>query len=169
VKIVSYERARDLVRQEPVLFAEIVGEAPDAQSLELHVMQRSGTALYEAERTDTGPVPKDSVHGLVSEVAAARHVRYAAIYRAGEHWPPPPWTSAGRIGGLGRNVGGADRALRAVAGTLLLAAALSGSTSGSTRAVLLAISGIALATALTRFCPLNAALGIDTRHLGPMR
>lgn len=89
VNFVSFERAKELVRHEPVVFAEIMSERPDAESLELHVMYRYGVRLHEAERDDTGPVPKGSVRDVVARVAAARDVRYATIYQAEEQWPPP--------------------------------------------------------------------------------
>ena len=63
------------------------------------------------------------------------------------------------------NVGGADRALRAVAGPALLALGYARLGGGSGRLPgLLAMLGGALITetAITRVCPLNEAMGIDT-------
>ncbi|WP_420128595.1 YgaP family membrane protein [Longimicrobium sp.] len=63
------------------------------------------------------------------------------------------------------NVGGADRALRAVAGPALLALGYSRWGGGSGKlAGLLAMLGGALITetAITRVCPLNEAMGVDT-------
>ena len=63
------------------------------------------------------------------------------------------------------NVGGTDRALRSIAGPALLSLGLTrlGARSGRL-AGLLAIVGGALITetAITRVCPLNEALGVDT-------
>jgi hypothetical protein len=58
VGLVDPERAKELVRREPVVFAEIMSEGTGEQVLELHVMRPSGNGLYEEERDDTGPVPE---------------------------------------------------------------------------------------------------------------
>lgn len=63
------------------------------------------------------------------------------------------------------NVGGADRALRAVAGPALLALGYGRWGGGGGRLTgLLAMLGGALITetAITRVCPLNEAMGVDT-------
>jgi len=66
-----------------------------------------------------------------------------------------------------RNVGGLDEGIRITLGPLLLVAAV-GSLLGSLRlrpAVALgafAVGGVLTATGLTRSCPANRALGIDT-------
>lgn len=66
-----------------------------------------------------------------------------------------------------RNVGGVDRAVRLAIGAVLpLAAALAPMGSGW-RVVAGTVGGIALATALGGYCPLNQLLGVDTAH-GPL-
>ncbi|GGI06200.1 YgaP family membrane protein [Egicoccus halophilus] len=64
------------------------------------------------------------------------------------------------------NVGDTDQRLRFVGGTALLAAALGplGARRGQLAGLLALVSGaLVLESAVTRTCPLNAALGIDTR------
>lgn len=90
---VNHERAKELVRKEPVVFAEIMGEGMGEQSLEVHVMRPGADGLYEVERDDTGPVPGETVQALVARIAAAHRCRYATIYPAEDHWPPP-WASS---------------------------------------------------------------------------
>ena len=65
---------------------------------------------------------------------------------------------------LERNVGGLDRLLRAVVGTLLVAVAVDAAIDGRrTVSLAVGVAGAALlVNAATRFCGLNAALGIDT-------
>jgi len=68
---------------------------------------------------------------------------------------------------LPRNVGGRDRQLRFVAGTLLVvlgvAALVAGTGLGGTLAVMLAAGGAALLfNAVTQRCLMNRLLGIDT-------
>jgi hypothetical protein len=89
VDFVNRERAKELVRREPVVFAEIMGEVMGAPSLEVHVMRPTATGLHEVERDDTGPVAGETVDELVARIAAARGVRYATIYPAEDSWPPP--------------------------------------------------------------------------------
>ena len=89
VEFVSRERATELVRSEPVVFAEIMGEATGAPSLEVHVMRPTRRGLHEVERDATGPVPGETVPELVARIAAARGARYATIYPAEDRWPPP--------------------------------------------------------------------------------
>ena len=63
-----------------------------------------------------------------------------------------------------RNVGGLDRALRAVIGVVLLAVAIDAAIDGR-RAVSVGLTAVSvglLVNVLTRFCGLNAVLGIDT-------
>jgi hypothetical protein len=60
------------------------------------------------------------------------------------------------------NVGGADRAFRAGLGTALLSIGLAGSVESRWRAALIGVGSIALITAAARYCPLNAAVGVDT-------
>jgi hypothetical protein len=88
VAFVAPERAKDLVRGEPVVFAEIVGDGGDESSLEVHVLRRAGHYIYEIERDDTGPIPGETVQALVARIAAAHHCRYATIYPAEDRWPP---------------------------------------------------------------------------------
>ncbi|MFC4171612.1 DUF2892 domain-containing protein [Microvirga sp. GCM10011540] len=60
------------------------------------------------------------------------------------------------------NVGGVDRVVRAGLGTALVSAGLASSMDGMWRAALIGAGSIALITAATQYCPLNAAAGIDT-------
>ncbi len=62
-----------------------------------------------------------------------------------------------------KNVGPADRAIRIVAGILLLA--LFGITSGGVRWVLLVLGAILIVTGIVRVCPLYMPFGIDTNKL----
>jgi hypothetical protein len=86
---VDPERAKDLVRSEPVVFAEIVGRAGSDPCLEVHVLRRVGRSLYEIERDDTGPVPGETVEALIARIAAVHGCRYATLYEAEDRWPPP--------------------------------------------------------------------------------
>ncbi len=63
-----------------------------------------------------------------------------------------------------RNVGGLDRKLRGLAGTLLLVAGLGAFVSGlGTVGAVAALTGVGLLfNAVTGFCVMNALLGIDT-------
>ncbi len=61
-----------------------------------------------------------------------------------------------------QNVGGMDRTARFVIGIVLLAVALFAPAAMGWRIVALIIAVIALVTATTRYCPVNAAIGIDT-------
>ena len=88
VAFVDPESAKDLVRGEPVVFAEIVGQGSDERSLEVHVLRRAGHYIYEVERDDTGPIPVETVHALVARIAAVHHCRYATICPAEDRWPP---------------------------------------------------------------------------------
>ncbi|HEU0012697.1 MAG TPA: DUF2892 domain-containing protein [Longimicrobium sp.] len=70
------------------------------------------------------------------------------------------------------NVGGADRTVRMVAGPALLALGFTRWGGGAGRlAGLLAMLGGALITetAITRVCPLNEALGVDTAGMPRLR
>ena len=60
------------------------------------------------------------------------------------------------------NVGGADRTIRAAIGTVLAAEAIVAPMSPGRRLALLAPAGIAFFTVLSRYCPLNDAIGLDT-------
>ncbi len=60
------------------------------------------------------------------------------------------------------NVGGADRSLRTGLGTALVTAGLTSSTDARWRAALIGIGSVALITAATQYCPLNAAVGLNT-------
>lgn len=95
VDFVPAERARTLVRVEPVVFAEIMGEGIDQKALEVHVMRPGRDGAYEEERDDTGPVAGENVQGLVARIAAAHGCRYATICLAEDRWPPA-WASEAR-------------------------------------------------------------------------
>jgi uncharacterized membrane protein len=63
------------------------------------------------------------------------------------------------------NVGGADRAARAVAGPALMALGFGrwGGSEGSPLGLLALLGGALITeTAITRVCPLNEALGVDS-------
>lgn len=63
------------------------------------------------------------------------------------------------------NVGGADRAVRAVAGPALMALGYArwGGEQGRLPGLLAMLGGaLVTETAITRVCPLNEALGVDT-------
>lgn len=62
------------------------------------------------------------------------------------------------------NVGGADRAFRFVIGAALVAVGLLVPMSEGLRIAAFVVAAIALITAVIRFCPANAILGIDTCH-----
>ena len=63
------------------------------------------------------------------------------------------------------NVGGKDRVMRYVIGAIGIGVALFAPIAIEWKMVILVIGGIALVTALTRYCPVNAALGLNTcRH-----
>lgn len=89
VNFVGWQKAQELARVEPVIFVEIMGEAPGARSLEVHVMSPSGKRLHELERDDTGLVSLDDIEAVVAGIAASHNVRYASIRRAEDRWPPP--------------------------------------------------------------------------------
>jgi hypothetical protein len=89
VQFISRKKAMELVRSEPVVFAEIVSRSVGGPSLEVHVMHPVPHGAYEVERDDTGPVSSENVEQLISRIAAARGCRYATIYPAEENWPPP--------------------------------------------------------------------------------
>lgn len=89
VNFIGWQRAQELARVEPVIFVEIMGEASGARSLEVHVMSPSGKHLHELERNDTGLVALEDIQDVVARIAASRNVRYAAIRRAEDRWPPP--------------------------------------------------------------------------------
>ena len=68
------------------------------------------------------------------------------------------------------NVGGADRARRSVAGPALVALGLTrlGAREGRLPGLLaLVLGALTTETAITRVCPLNAVLGLDTRRNTP--
>lgn len=60
------------------------------------------------------------------------------------------------------NVGGIDRNGRIVIGSVLLVVGLVAPIEMAWRIVALVIAGIALVTAVVRFCPANAIFGINT-------
>jgi hypothetical protein len=67
------------------------------------------------------------------------------------------------------NVGGADRTVRAVGGPLLVLAALGplGARRGSWLGLGTLVTGVLVTeSAVTRVCPVNRALGVDTRGSG---
>jgi hypothetical protein len=101
ISFVDAERAKNLVRSEPVVFAEIVCQAGGERSLEVHVLRRAGPGLHEVERDDTGPMPNETVEAFVAKIAAAHGCRYATIYPAEDRWPPA-WAFLGERGALAR-------------------------------------------------------------------
>lgn len=60
------------------------------------------------------------------------------------------------------NVGGIDRTGRIVLGVVLLVVGLVAPIEMAWRIAVLVVAAMALATAIVRFCPANAALGINT-------
>ena len=60
------------------------------------------------------------------------------------------------------NVGGIDRTGRIVLGVVLLIVGLVAPIELTWRIVVLVVAGIALVTAVVRFCPANAMLGINS-------
>ncbi len=62
------------------------------------------------------------------------------------------------------NVGGMDRNARIVAGIVLLAFAALAPVAMGWRVAAVVVAAIALVTATARFCPVNAALGINTHE-----
>lgn len=60
------------------------------------------------------------------------------------------------------NVGGIDRTARIILGSVLLLAGILAPLDMLWRIVILVLAAIALVTALARYCPANALLGIDT-------
>ena len=64
------------------------------------------------------------------------------------------------------NVGGMDRGVRIVLGLILLPLAWF-ALSGTLAIIAYVVAGVALVTALVRFCPANAILGIDTCPYDP--
>jgi len=60
------------------------------------------------------------------------------------------------------NVGGMDRTGRIVLGVVLLVAGLAAPVELIWRIVALVVAGIALVTAVVRFCPANAVMGINS-------
>lgn len=68
------------------------------------------------------------------------------------------------------NVGGVDRALRSVAGPALVVLGLTrlGAREGRALGLLtLVLGALTTETVITRVCPLNAVLGLDTRQRAP--
>ena len=60
------------------------------------------------------------------------------------------------------NVGKTDRIIRIVLGIILLVAGIVAPVGMTWRVVLLVIAAVALVTAIIRFCPANAIVGIDS-------
>ncbi|WP_372624627.1 DUF2892 domain-containing protein [Falsiroseomonas sp.] len=60
------------------------------------------------------------------------------------------------------NVGGIDRGIRAVLGTVFLLAALFVTMDTLWRVVLFVLAGIAFFTVFARYCPVNSAIGLNT-------
>ncbi len=63
------------------------------------------------------------------------------------------------------NVGGMDRIGRIVLGIVLLIVGLAAPIGAASQIVVLVVAAIALVTAVVRFCPANALLGINTCEL----
>lgn len=61
------------------------------------------------------------------------------------------------------NVGGLDRVLRLLFGTAFLAVGLFADVTLGWRIASFVLAAIGLGTALLRYCPVNHALGVDTR------
>src|SRR5512142_3092491 len=74
--------------------------------------------------------------------------------------------SASRRLNMQENVGTMDRWIRGVVGSLLIggAATAVGRRQPLVAAALMATGAVLLETAITRVCPVNALLGVDTRH-----
>jgi hypothetical protein len=64
--------------------------------------------------------------------------------------------------GMTCNVGGKDRAVRAIAATGLVLGAQCTHVPASVRGVLYALGAVAAFTVLTRYCPMNTLLGVNT-------
>jgi hypothetical protein len=70
------------------------------------------------------------------------------------------------------NVGRKDQAMRSVVGPMLLAIGywMLGGNKGRLRGILTLVSGaLIIESAITRVCPVNALLGLDTRKSRPLR
>ena len=63
-----------------------------------------------------------------------------------------------------RNVGGTDRAVRMIVGALLVGFAIVVALPGYWELAPFAIGAVLLATGISRYCPINARLGVDTRR-----
>lgn len=61
-----------------------------------------------------------------------------------------------------RNVGGADRVLRLIAGVVLIAIGLWAPLEPVWQGAAFVVAAIAIVTGLVQFCPLNALIGLDT-------
>jgi hypothetical protein len=96
VDFISWHEAQARAKDEPVVFAEVVSDDPEGQSLEIHVMTPTVRGLHEAQRDDTGRIPRDQVHAFVGRIAAERNVRYATIRSAEDQWPPE-WIQQRRL------------------------------------------------------------------------
>lgn len=68
---------------------------------------------------------------------------------------------------LSFNVGGFDRTVRIVLGVVLIALAYFDVLSGTVAIIAYVVAGIALATGIIRFCPINVILGINSRKTKP--
>lgn len=62
------------------------------------------------------------------------------------------------------NVGGIDRGVRTVVGTVFVAAAVFAEVQPAWRIAFVAIAAVAFFTVATRYCPLNQLIGLDTCH-----
>jgi hypothetical protein len=73
-------------------------------------------------------------------------------------------TTDGLVHGNARNVGGVDRKLRGLGGSLLVVGAAAAFASGlGTAGAVAALAGLGLLfNAVTGFCVMNALLGVDT-------
>ena len=88
VTYISWKDAQTRVREEPVIFAEVVSQERGGQKLEVHVMVPTDRGLHEAERNDTGHITGEAVDRLIERIAVKHRVRYAAMRGAEDHWPP---------------------------------------------------------------------------------
>ncbi len=65
------------------------------------------------------------------------------------------------------NVGGIDRGVRTVVGLGFAAAAVLANVDPAWRWFFVAVAAIAFFTVVTRYCPLNQLIGLDTCHDKP--
>jgi hypothetical protein len=96
VQYIGWKEAQARVREEPVIFAEVLVRDPGGQKLEVHVMVPMGDSVHEVERDDTGRIPAERAEALIARIAAERNIRYATMRRAEDAWPPDWLTKPAR-------------------------------------------------------------------------